>query len=530
MKKLIVGFLALFALGSTVTAQTLPPNTVVGRLGIGPGPAQAIPFAVLTSNLFGSLCTIGGSIPVFNATTNVWQCIGSGTGTPGFIFDTTNPFNVPGIEIAVGTNAAPITTPGPTVRISRTENFSNTLCDSIQGNNECNAGLAVYSKTLSGAGMQANAIYAGATSDASTHDVLGTFSIGRVTGTATGIGTGAYFEGRRDTTTGKALGVEIRSSNVTGSPGVYNAAGISDTSGFWVTAGDSQPSAVAVALGTAPQPWLNGFAATSGSVTGTTFRDDSSSATSIQINGTHATAQIAGTGFSVNSAGAGSFTNVAVTGSTTPTIGMNASVANALSFYTRGLESMRVDSQVTPANFLVITAATAGGSPAFSAAGSDTNIAFAFSTKGTGNFAFATGGFTATQVVINHTASANRQVTLTGANGANPAIGTSGGALALSPNNGHVRATGTTPTLSAGCNGAGSSVSGNDMHGTVTGQTAAATTCTLTFAAAYAAAPDCVTTGLTSPLTGAVTPATGTLVVNFASTPTYKWSYVCFGT
>ena len=29
--------------------QTLPPNTVVGRLGIGPGPAQAIPITALFS-------------------------------------------------------------------------------------------------------------------------------------------------------------------------------------------------------------------------------------------------------------------------------------------------------------------------------------------------------------------------------------------------------------------------------------------------------------------------------------------------
>lgn len=31
--------------------QTLPPNTVVGRLGVGPGPSQAIPFSVLNSQI-----------------------------------------------------------------------------------------------------------------------------------------------------------------------------------------------------------------------------------------------------------------------------------------------------------------------------------------------------------------------------------------------------------------------------------------------------------------------------------------------
>jgi hypothetical protein len=88
----------------------------------------------------------------------------------------------------------------------------------------------------------------------------------------------------------------------------------------------------------------------------------------------------------------------------------------------------------------------------------------------------------------------------------------------------------TAPTVTAGCNGAGSSVAGTDLAGTVTGQTAAATTCTLTFGTAFASAPNCTVTGQSSPLTGAVTVATGTLVVNFASTANYKWSYTCYGT
>ena len=90
-----------------------------------------------------------------------------------------------------------------------------------------------------------------------------------------------------------------------------------------------------------------------------------------------------------------------------------------------------------------------------------------------------------------------------------------------------IRAGGSAPTITAGCNGAGSSISGSDLAGTVTGQTAAATTCTITFNSAYASAPYCTATGLTSPLTGAVTPSTGTLVVNFASTGSYQFNYNC---
>jgi len=56
MKKLILGLLATLALGSSAESQqqTLPASTVVGRLGIGPGPAQAIPFSTLGGILFGS--------------------------------------------------------------------------------------------------------------------------------------------------------------------------------------------------------------------------------------------------------------------------------------------------------------------------------------------------------------------------------------------------------------------------------------------------------------------------------------------
>jgi hypothetical protein len=90
---------------------------------------------------------------------------------------------------------------------------------------------------------------------------------------------------------------------------------------------------------------------------------------------------------------------------------------------------------------------------------------------------------------------------------------------------------GATPTLSAGCSGAGSSVTGNNYHGTITGQTAAATTCTLSFAApTFQSSPDCQAIGYSSPLTGSViVSGTSSLQVSFASTANYKWSYSCQG-
>src|ERR1700726_3750054 len=69
MKRRIIGF--LFVLTTAVVAAfvamgqvlpNLPANTVFGRLGIGTGPGQAIPFSILVNNLMGSLNTITGDV------------------------------------------------------------------------------------------------------------------------------------------------------------------------------------------------------------------------------------------------------------------------------------------------------------------------------------------------------------------------------------------------------------------------------------------------------------------------------------
>jgi len=111
-------------------------------------------------------------------------------------------------------------------------------------------------------------------------------------------------------------------------------------------------------------------------------------------------------------------------------------------------------------------------------------------------------------------------------------VGATSGTMTMtaSATGGHTSfASSSTPSLTAGCNGAGSSVSGTDVSGTVTGQTAAATTCTLTFGTAFGAAPNCVVTGLTTPLTGTTTINNAAFSVNFASAANYKFTYFCPG-
>jgi hypothetical protein len=86
---------------------------------------------------------------------------------------------------------------------------------------------------------------------------------------------------------------------------------------------------------------------------------------------------------------------------------------------------------------------------------------------------------------------------------------------------------GTAPTLTAGCNGAGSSVTGNNQGGTVVGQTAAATTCTLTFAGTgFSVEPACIVAGESGAISNYITSNT-TLVVNFPSTGGFAFKYVC---
>jgi hypothetical protein len=132
-------------------------------------------------------------------------------------------------------------------------------------------------------------------------DACGVYGVGRITGSGTGTGVGAFLDGRRDTNTGKALGLEISCANYTASAGSYNSTGFSDTSGLWVEANGNSDSGVGISFGNPFGFQYDvgiGFTAQvvggkTGGIISQSIRDDSTAATSIQINGTHATAAIA---------------------------------------------------------------------------------------------------------------------------------------------------------------------------------------------------------------------------------------------
>jgi hypothetical protein len=285
--------------GSAITALT---GDVVAT---GPGSVTATIQAGVVTNT--DLATMAVNSIKANTSTSTGSPVdfGTATGTAQHVFGSLYTINVPGLDIASGSTGSPITTQGPTIRFSRVENISPgaSVCSNNNVDNECNATLATYSAAISTDGMQNTAFYAGATSSSTVSASIGPVGgslVGRVTGSGIGIGTGAYMEGRRDTNTGKALGTEIRVTNQTATAGTYNSSGFQDTAAMWITAGGNSNSSCGVCLGPAGEEFSVGFAATAGAIAGATFRDDSSSPTSILINGTHATAQITGTGFGVD--------------------------------------------------------------------------------------------------------------------------------------------------------------------------------------------------------------------------------------
>ncbi len=94
---------------------------------------------------------------------------------------------------------------------------------------------------------------------------------------------------------------------------------------------------------------------------------------------------------------------------------------------------------------------------------------------------------------------------------------------------------GTAPTISAGCNGAGSSVTAGSTNnrGQITTQTSATTTCTISFSAAgaWAQTPFCVVGDSQAQITPAAysvgATSTSSFVVDFVSAANDKFNYVC---
>ena len=272
----------------------------------------------LYNPLLGNQQVLDSDVPALLA--DGWTMLPSALsqGTSQFVF---NSYASKFFEISQGTASAPVTLNGPTVKISRTEGYKLGACASNYVANECNAALSVASIGIPSDTMQANGINTMASKSSSNaggngvNDAVGIASVGVVTGTGTGIGTGAYIQGSRYTTTGSALGIELRSDNETASNCVMNYAGISNCDDMWLTAQSANgsptnlSSALHVGITGTTNGWLEGVTLNNGSVASIGFNDQSSSTTVLNAGSGH-TNIIVSPNFSVTGAGAVSATSI----------------------------------------------------------------------------------------------------------------------------------------------------------------------------------------------------------------------------
>lgn len=103
--------------------------------------------------------------------------------------------------------------------------------------------------------------------------------------------------------------------------------------------------------------------------------------------------------------------------------------ANPMDFYTANVMQMRIASVPSAVNQWQWSGGAAGSSISMIPIGTDTNISITWQTKGTGSHFFRAGGNF--QFEIFNTASATNRVRVTGSNGGDPQITTSGGNLGV---------------------------------------------------------------------------------------------------
>lgn len=204
------------------------------------------------------------------------------------------------LHVLRGTASSPDTTQNPVVKVSRTMQMSSTGVAPSDGGDQAAGILSVVTGTASNevqtvgvAGFAKNVSTSVATSGAG--DACGIYGIGAVSGSGTGVGIGAYFQGRRETATGSLTGVEIQAGNYSGSAGSYSSLGFSGTTGLWLNANGDADSGVGIAIS---NPFGYQFkvgigftaqvaGAKTGGVADSSIRDDSQSTVSIDIRGTH---------------------------------------------------------------------------------------------------------------------------------------------------------------------------------------------------------------------------------------------------
>jgi hypothetical protein len=105
-----------------------------------------------------------------------------------------------------------------------------------------------------------------------------------------------------------------------------------------------------------------------------------------------------------------------------------------LNFYTYNKKQVEISPAQNAVNYLKLKGGATNSAVNIAADGTDTHINITYDSKGSNGHFFRTNAGAQSQVFISHTASANRYLTLTGSNGANPTIGASAGDVGFSTN------------------------------------------------------------------------------------------------
>jgi hypothetical protein len=211
-----------------------------------------------------------------------------------------------------GTSGAPITTSGPTFKVSRTETITRATVEAAgstgtDGADQVGAIMGISTGVGSTQTQPIGIMGVGLNQSTNTlggigavPDACGIYGIGRITGSGVGVGIGGFFLGRRDTTTANACGLEANSANFTATDAVYSTTGFSPAHGIWINASGNADSAAGI---TVSNPFGRQFSvglaftaqvanSKTGGVKDASIRDDSTSSRSINIKGTHSTAAI----------------------------------------------------------------------------------------------------------------------------------------------------------------------------------------------------------------------------------------------
>lgn len=236
-----------------------------------------------------------GSLPLSGGTLTGLLTIGSGDAQS--IFVATTPQS---LDAVAGTAASPNASVNPLVKAERVVSIANAAITG-DGGEQLAAVLGITSgdanNQVQTVGVYGGAKDAGTAGGGGSPDAAGVYGLGRVTGSGIGVALGGFFNGRRDTNTAKASGVQVAVTNQTVTAGTYLSSGFSSVTGIWVIAAGTAQASVALSIGNPNNTQFDvGIAVTSqgagGPVLNSSFRDDSSSLTSIDIRGTHTTAAI----------------------------------------------------------------------------------------------------------------------------------------------------------------------------------------------------------------------------------------------